>query len=65
MIYKYRGKDSERDWEMTEAPFSDGMVARQNDTVATGHGCDTVTTILEGESTVLVEGKPVARRSSP
>lgn len=50
---------------MSEAPFSDGMVARQDDTVATGHGCDTVTTILEGESTVLVEGKPVARRSSP
>ena len=50
---------------MSEAPFSDGMIARQGDTVATGHGCDTVTTILEGESTVIVEGQPVAHRSSP
>ena len=50
---------------MTEVPFSDGMIARQGDSVATGHGCDTVTTILEGDLTVIVEGKPVARRSSP
>ena len=40
-------------------------VARQGDTVNTGHGCDTVVEILEGDSTVLVEGKPVAVQSSP
>ena len=40
-------------------------VARKGDTVNTGHGCDTVVEILEGDSTVLVEGKPVAVQSSP
>lgn len=39
-------------------------VARMGDTVNTGHGCDTVVEILEGVSTVLVEGKPVAVQSS-
>ena len=40
-------------------------VARKGETVNTGHGCDTVVEILEGDSTVLVEGKPVAVQSSP
>lgn len=40
-------------------------VARKGDTVNTGHGCDTIVEILEGDSTVLVEGKPVAVQSSP
>lgn len=40
-------------------------VARKGDTVNTGHGCDTVVEILEGDSTVIVEGKPVAVQSSP
>ena len=40
-------------------------VARMGDTVNTGHGCDAVVEILQGDSTVLVEGKPVAVQSSP
>lgn len=35
-------------------------IAGQNDTVATGHGCDTTTTILEGSPNVRINGKGAA-----
>ena len=35
-------------------------VARQNDTVATGHGCDTTTTIQEGSPNVRINGRGAA-----
>jgi len=35
-------------------------IARQNDTVATGHGCDTTTTIQEGSPNVRINGRGAA-----
>lgn len=35
-------------------------VARQNDTVLTGHGCDTTTTIQQGSPDVRINGRGAA-----
>jgi uncharacterized Zn-binding protein involved in type VI secretion len=35
-------------------------VARRGDTVNTGHGCDTTTTIIEGSSDVIIQGSGAA-----
>lgn len=40
-------------------------VARKDDTVATGHLCDTTTTILSASTTVFAEGRGVARKTDP
>lgn len=39
-------------------------VARQQDTVTTGHGCDTTTTIAQGSANVLVNGRGAAYQSA-
>lgn len=37
--------------------------ARVGDSVITGHGCDTTTTIASGSQTVFIDGKSVARKT--
>jgi uncharacterized Zn-binding protein involved in type VI secretion len=39
--------------------------ARVGDAVATGHLCDTTTTIASGATTVLINGRPAARALDP
>lgn len=39
-------------------------VARKGDTVNTGHGCSTTTTIAEGSSNVIIEGSGAAYRGA-
>jgi len=39
-------------------------IARQNDTVTTGHGCDTTTTIAQGSGNVLINGRGAAYQNA-
>lgn len=38
--------------------------ARRGDTVNTGHGCDTTTTIIEGSNNVFINGSPATYRGA-
>jgi len=40
-------------------------IARQQDTVNTGHGCDATTTIAQGSGNVLVNGRGAAYQNAP
>jgi uncharacterized Zn-binding protein involved in type VI secretion len=40
-------------------------VARFGDTISTGHGCDTVSTVIGGSPTVFVNGRAVIRATDP